>query len=359
MTRARNGLFAALGTVVMLTGCGGDSGPGATPIEGRGLYVEPDFGTNSNGNGGGGGNTTPNPGGTVNFQPASLYFAGTLQEGCQFDTVAQVSAPNTGYQGFTCEDELKNGAAIRPTDNVLVYVDSQKNLREFVCDFCPFTDPNDSYPVSTRVNDTRLTDTTCNNLPITRIEMSPEGDVWYRCGSQWYDEENQLVLDEVVPDQRVLIELGSGGNVLVDALINDFAIFNVTNQQDTGIGGLPLEGTELASRVRPAGGFFMVFPTSPVSTTYALYQVTLAGTGSLVTTYGAFPPGFSPQDPEIAGIDSNGDLYRVGRPDGEPDGAQVIVRQPADGSAGSVVYNETSMPVVQVNGEETVFISGP
>jgi hypothetical protein len=293
---------------------------------------------------------------------------GTLQEGaCYRDAVANVLAPNVESVGFGCYGD-GDSAHVRPTDNRLLYIDSQdEKLYAFTADLHEYDADNEQciYPTAPQDNDVILPTPACDsNFGPARFVVGPDdGAVWYTCfnTNNWYDENDALIPWSpnntplaraaggiALANQNNLKTFGLGAPPLADGGMAMGDDGGLAPDPGTPLTGLPASYSYVASRSNAEGGFDLVVrDTTGLEDVYARYGVQPYGVASLKNTYGPLPADANVNFYGAGKLDATGAFYVEGS-DTTETFVDVIIRLNTDGSS-EVVYTEADDPEVKLH----------
>jgi hypothetical protein len=153
------------------------------------------------------------------FDPEQVYLLGTLGGvSCDRGAIAPVLEPDKVVAGFDC-GTIETTTRIRPTDGRLLYMLGER-LYVFESDSSSYTSASATrYPASPVENDTVVSTPGCGTRELSAFTVSATGAIYYRCGSDWYDPQHQLVVGQV----PTLLQVGADGSALTRQGIHTFA----------------------------------------------------------------------------------------------------------------------------------------
>ncbi|RKG92861.1 hypothetical protein D7V88_04665 [Corallococcus terminator] len=266
---------------------------------------------------------------------------GTLDEGfCGADAISSVMTPTRVQAGFGCYTHGDSNAFVSPSGRVY-YREGDGNparVKIFVPDTFPLKDKTRSYPSDGPKNDTRLPAPECGATQDVWnfIMQAGTGAIAYSCSGDGLT--YHRLEGGVVATGHQVLSWNASGHMLAVGSGYDLIVLT-PDQTAIRITGLP--GNQLDTidtRAHPTGFLLAMRPTSGVQ---ELWHVDNAGVSERVGTYGAHPENVSQNGGGV--LDAAGNLYARSSLTDELF-VDVIVRRPADGSPGTIVYNENSAP---------------
>ncbi len=277
-----------------------------------------------------------------------LVLFGTLLEGgCPGDSVSRLTSPGVVKVGFPCHITDFGIDAL----GTLHYIDDQSDednfkLRRFVPD--PMVRSNDQwhYPADPVGNDPALPTPPCDSSggPTDFVFQSGTHRVMYTCVGQvdraYFDASGARLFDDL---NHVFAWNGSGaifayfGAAVLGVIDADGTRHPIVRDD------LPPAFSVLDART-DGDGFLLALRNENDNgeKTASLYRVDATGTPTLRVKYGPAPPGLF-QIAFLHGVlDDAGALYTVNLRLDPPE--DVVVKHPAGGSPGFLVYNDANAP---------------
>lgn len=277
------------------------------------------------------------------FDPKRVYVLGTVREGaCESGAIIHWSNPNVASAGYHCH-WLNEKARVR-ADGTLLLTNRQE-VREFHCDDCPGWSPDDPYPSDYLDNDTPLNTPPCGGN-VADFAVGIDGEVIYKCASDWYDAAATLLPLTNPIFKSTLYGLGHDNKAL-GGVTDAYSIGDLTDGTTIDVTGLP-PGTIITARVSGPDSFWVAYWNNDSET---VQRWTIPHSG-IATLDGDFPE--PPASVSGSGgtsrlsydrLDGNGDLFSVGRVGVDYD---VIVRRTIAGAA-DIVYTEADEPAVKLH----------
>ena len=282
------------------------------------------------------------------FDPAEVYIVGsTIEALCSRHAIIHWSTPSDAALGFDC-DFYPHKVGIRPHNGRMLYASgdgAEFELREFYCDFCPYSGGVSSdYPSDTPANDPIVPTPACGANEPKALEFLIEpgsGDYLYRCGAGWYDGAGELHYDHEYGElrhlgygslaltQEAVVDLSEDSAALLDGLVSDWDAFDIRAEPDRGF--LLARGTMNAPE---------------------LWRVTVDAKAIEVGTY---PP--APAEIQLNygyALDPQGVLFQRGR---RPETGEDVLLRRELGGATEIVYDEGDDPIIKWHG--SFLLTGP
>ena len=271
------------------------------------------------------------------FDPGEVYLSGGL--------LAHVRCPNIGVRGSDCTAEANS--YIRPTDGRLLYrCQHEPGPRELHMDGCLYVAgaANDQPRPEPSENDPLLLGACPGGTSPAKFLVSPEGFFMLNCADNtWRDIGGAHVYLE--PGDP-LLHIGYGNLALTTTRVIDLA---------TGAGLLYARpaGIIYAIRAVPPDKFWIALRLN-ADASQALLEV---DRGGAVRQLGTFP---TPPSGIVVGstgrLDKSGALYQITARRTDTMVEDIIIRRDIGGTF-EVVYEESSDPLVRVDGSQLV--TGP
>lgn len=375
------GFLGAIYFLPTTNGCGGETGPGVQPLPYTPRWSVPNStkddaenkAEDSSGASDPSSNTTGSETGKSTFDPATVYFSGSVSERGCYRAIAHWSDPETALTGFGCNDRV-HASIIHPVSGKLIYSaglgsagQESTELRQFKCDSCPFRGEPSDYPEDTSSNDTVILETKSCVYYELRFDITPEGRVVHSCGQsrEWADDSGVFYESE-----GVVLEWGADGQVLHRGSREPGTGYRYY-LADSAVPQPPIEidwdsrRQLITTRPLPDGGFWAV-GRSRDSEIFERWRIGADGTVQMELAYALRPDDTTIEDSNTtidwAVLDREGALYVLGSSGTEvvedlDELEEVIILFPGDGSGTSVVYNEASEPFVKLYG--SAFVTGP
>lgn len=293
------------------------------------------------------------------FDPAHVYVLGKTSYGGSRHALARMNSPEIGLTGFESTDYIR---MIHPTSGKVLYTsgrneNGKSELREFECDKCSFRS-GDDYPENPASNDTVILESECASGGISRVDVTPGGQVLYSCGDgDWWTESRKVSSDNSlwIIDWGVPIGVGFA-STLARGSGNKYYL-NGASVRD-----LP-EFDDRASRPLPEGGFWLVL-LNPETSLFERWRVNtdittvpelgISYTSAQLETIYASVEEWRVLQGSV--LDSEGALFVLASTKG-PGSDSLVLRLSPDGSGASVVYRNSSNPSVKISG--STLITGP
>ncbi|RKH54582.1 hypothetical protein D7V93_25365 [Corallococcus llansteffanensis] len=267
---------------------------------------------------------------------------GTLSEGaCYADAISSVLTPTRAQVGFGCYSSVDDNAVVSPSGRVH-YIDGEKDparLKVFVPDAFKVEGRTRSYPSDGAANDTQLPTPGCSATQdvASFVMQAGTGAIAYNCGGVGGGNTYYNLQGGVVASGHRLIAWNASDHLLASETSSDLVVLTPTRTV-VPVTGLPVDRTFIDARARPTGFRLALFRSTDVQ---QLWHIDQEGVATLEGTYGAFPENVYGGGYGV--LDSAGALH-VESSRRDKVFVDVVVRRPADGSPGTIVYSEDSAP---------------
>ncbi|NMO23192.1 hypothetical protein HPC49_52315 [Pyxidicoccus fallax] len=268
---------------------------------------------------------------------------GTLSEGsCGHDAISSVMTPTKAEVGFKCYTDTAFNEAILSPGGLVHYVDGDSDphrLKVFVPDRFKVDGERRSYPQNGPDNDIVISTPACGNEDVSDFIMQGgTGAVAYTCdnvgGYTYYDIEGQVVSSEHQ------VHAWNGGDYMLAYGIGLGLVVLSPEREPTKVTGLPNDYSFIDARARSATGFWLAIRRITADTE-ELWYVRNDGVATREGTYGAFPALAHSTGGGV--LDSAGALFAESSRKDEVF-ADIVVKRPADGTTGTIVYDESTAP---------------
>jgi hypothetical protein len=208
----------------------------------------------------------------------------------------------------------------------------------FVPDAFVLDRTNRRIPPNPTANDIAVPTPGCEGRNIAAfVVQAGTGAVAFSCEGRTYRDGQ----GDILTTEYRLLAWNASNHKLGNGSFDDLFVLTPTGEA-LPVTGLSGSRSFTDARAHPSGvGFWLAFTPTGGFTVQQLWYIDNAGVATLHTTYGAFPPNVRAAAPGI--VDSTGALHTQTVLDVEPY-TELVVRRPADGSPGTVVYSEGNAP---------------
>lgn len=279
-----------------------------------------------------------------------ILIWGTLGEGaCYLDAIAPVISPSQAKVGFDCYSEVSSFTtpAVRDPTGTLVYIDGARSPERpvrFVPDSWIWDPVFNSwdYPSDGNLDDPAMPASACVSTDAVEnfVLQETTGSYAYACAlarNEWYDADGSPFVSgaQLKAWNESDVLLGTDGSYAATT----WYVWDPGTRARHAVTGLPSTFTFLDARANHGGFWMALIPSG--GAVGQLWSISGAGVATKVTDYGP-KPAIAPTS-YYGVIDRKGALYVEGM-DQTVVFNDLIVKYPADGSPGTVIYKESDAP---------------